>query len=64
LDNTERLPRSLIDQASTLRQVGRAREGLPLAEEAYQLATSHGYAALAKQIEPILDEVRQAAHGS
>jgi len=32
-----------------------------LAEQAYKMAASHGYAALAKQITPILSEVRQAA---
>ena len=33
-------------------------EALPLAEEAYRLATSHGLIALAEQIERILDIVR------
>jgi hypothetical protein len=41
--------------------MGHTRKALPLAEEAQQLAASHGYAVLAKQIEPILDRVRQAA---
>jgi len=41
--------------------MGRAREGLPLAQQAYQFATNHGYAAMAKQIKPILDELQRAA---
>jgi hypothetical protein len=36
---------------------------LPLVEEAHQLATTRGYAALVRQIEPILNVVRQAAQG-
>ncbi len=64
LGNMESLAILLINQSSVLWQTGRARAGLPLAEEAYQLATSHGYAMLAKQIEPILSKVRQAARGS
>ncbi len=58
------LARSLINQASTLRQMGRAQEGLSLAEEAYKIASSHGYAPLAKQIEPILNGVRRAVQGN
>jgi len=61
LGNVENLATSLINQSLVLQQMGRAREGLPLAEEAYQLATGHGYVALAKQIEPILNAVRRAA---
>lgn len=61
LGNVGGLAISLVNQALVLRQMGRAREGLPLAEIAYHLATAYGYAALAKQIEPILNEVRQAA---
>ena len=53
LDKLDGIARSLINQALTLRQMGFAREGLPLAEEAYQLASRHDYAALAKQIKPI-----------
>ena len=64
LGNVHDLAISLANQAAVLWQMGRAREGLPLAEEAYQLATSHGYTALAKQIEPILNRVRQAAQES
>ena len=60
----EGLAISPINQASTLREMGRAREGLPLAEEAFETATSHGYAPLAREIESILNAVRQAAQGS
>jgi hypothetical protein len=42
---------------------GRARQGLPLVEEAYRLATTQGYGGLARQIEPILNAVRRAAEG-
>jgi tetratricopeptide (TPR) repeat protein len=61
LTNTEGLASSLANQALLLKQMGRADEGLPLAEEAYQLAITHGYAALARQFEAILSAVRQAA---
>ena len=61
LGNVESLAISLTNQASTLRQMGRPREALPLAEEARQLASKHGYGVLVKQIEPILNAVRQAA---
>lgn len=61
LGNVESLARSLINQASVLGQMGHARKALPLAEEAHQLASKHGYAMLVRQIEPILNEVRQAA---
>jgi nephrocystin-3 len=61
LGNLENLAITLINQTATLRQMGRAREGLLLAEEACRIASSHGYAALANQIEPILNRVRQAA---
>jgi tetratricopeptide (TPR) repeat protein len=38
----------------------RPSEALPLAEEAYRIATGHGLTALAKQIEPILEKIRRA----
>lgn len=63
LGNMQGLVTALVNQASTLHQMGRACEALPLAEQAYDLATSHGYAALAKQIEPILNAVRRAVQG-
>lgn len=61
LGRVDGLARSLVNQASTLQKMSHAREGLPLAEEAYRIASTHGYASLAKQIEPILNAVRQAA---
>jgi tetratricopeptide (TPR) repeat protein len=61
LYNVDSLAKSLANQASLLRDMGREHKALLLAEEAHQLASSHGYAALAKQIEPILKAVRQAA---
>jgi tetratricopeptide (TPR) repeat protein len=64
LGNPESLAISLINQASVLRQMGRAREALPLAEQAHELATGHGYAALVKRIEPILNELRHATQGT
>jgi len=60
LGNIEGLARSLINQALVLLQMGRAREGLPLAEAANRLATKHGYAGLEGQIAPILNALRQA----
>lgn len=40
--------------------LGRLDEDLPLAEEAYRLADSNGYTALAQQIKQILDKIRTA----
>jgi len=59
LGNKDGLSRSLINQANLLSEkMNRPREALPLAEEAYRLATDHGLTALAGQIKPILDAVR------
>jgi hypothetical protein len=58
LDETDDLVRSLANQAAILTQMRRPREALPLADEAYRLATQHGLIALVRQIEPILDWVR------
>ncbi|MEI7902473.1 MAG: hypothetical protein WCK89_19665 [bacterium] len=63
LGDVEGLVISLVNQASVLKKSGRTREGLHLLEEAHRLATTHGYAALARQIEPILNAMRQAAQG-
>jgi tetratricopeptide (TPR) repeat protein len=60
LGKVDGLARSLVNQALLLQKTGRTRESVPLAEEAHQLATSHGYAALAKQIEPIMNAARKA----
>ena len=64
LGNLEGLAISLANQASVLRQMGHAREALPLAEQAHQLATEHGYAALVRQIEPIINELRHVVQGA
>ncbi len=64
LGNVESLAISLTDQASVLGQMGRVHEALPLAEQAHQLATGHGYTALVRQIEPILNRLRQATQGT
>lgn len=59
LGNKARLARSLVNLATLLaRNLDRPREALPLAEEAYRLATQHGLVALARQLQPILDFVR------
>jgi hypothetical protein len=63
LGNVQELVISLANQALVLKQQRRAQEGVPLVEEAHRLATRHGYTALARQIEPILNAVRQAAEG-
>ena len=59
LGNVDDLAKSLINQAIVLSQQKRHRESLSAAEEAYQLATGHGYAAVAKQILPILEKIRK-----
>lgn len=53
LGNAEALAGSLVGQVMILTQLGRADQGFPLVEEAYQLATRHGHMTLAKRIEPI-----------
>ena len=59
LGNKNGLATSLANQAILLSEkMNRPREALPLAEEAYRLATDHGLNALAGQIKPILDAVR------
>jgi len=63
LGNVKGLARSLGNQALAFHQMGRVDEARPLAEEAYRLATGHGYATLAKQIESMLDKLRQAIQG-
>ena len=53
------LATSLANQASILGlSMGRRREAMRLAEEAYRLASQHGLASLAQQIRPILDHLR------
>jgi hypothetical protein len=64
LGNVEGLATSLVNQASLLRRMNRAFEGLPLADEAYRLATTNGYATLSKQIEMFLNAVRRGVQGA
>jgi len=60
--DVEGLAISLANQASLLGlRMGRPREAVALAEEAYGLASGHGLVALAGQVKGILDEIRQAA---
>lgn len=54
------LARCLINQALAFKQLSRFLDALPLAEEAYRVATQHGFAGLASQITPTLDSLRQA----
>ena len=55
------LATSLVNQALVLIQDPQcSREALALAEEAYSMASGHGYTALAQQIKPILDNIRSA----
>ena len=61
LGKVESLAISLTNQALVLAEMDRAREALPLAEEARQLATKHGYVMLARQIDSVLDLVRRTA---
>ncbi len=63
LGNRDGLAASLINQALLMaREMRRPREALPLAEEAYRIATAHGLIALAQQIGPILNTVRAGAN--
>lgn len=59
LGNPQGLVISLAHQAELLSEkLDRPQEALPLAAEAYHLATEHGYAALAGEFKSILDRVR------
>jgi hypothetical protein len=40
-------------------KLGRHQEALPLAEEAYQIASTHGLAGTANQIKVILEKIRE-----
>ncbi len=54
---------SLCNQASLLAaELNHPREALSLAEEAYKLALTHDLNALAGQIKPILDQIREMLH--
>jgi tetratricopeptide (TPR) repeat protein len=61
LGNPNSLAISLTNQAAIFGRIGRPKEGLPLAEEALRLANLHGYTPLAKQIEPMLKNLRMNA---
>jgi tetratricopeptide (TPR) repeat protein len=52
------LSESLNDQSKIMAKQGHFEEALKLAEEAYRLATEHGYAPLAAEIKPSLDDIR------
>lgn len=59
LDRKDYLATSLANQASLLaRYEGRPQQALPLAQEAYRLATDHGLATLTEWIQPILEDIR------
>ena len=59
LNNPDGLAISLVNRGLLLGlQMGRPADGLVLAEEALRLATTHGYTALALQIESIVKELR------
>jgi hypothetical protein len=59
LGSVEHLAYSSINQALILSQQNHHREALAKAEEAYRLASSQGYAVLAKQIQPVLERIRK-----
>jgi tetratricopeptide (TPR) repeat protein len=62
IGNPDALAKSLAVQAMLLsEEMGRPREAVPLAEEAYRIATSHGLTGLARQVKPVLDMVRSKA---
>ena len=59
LGSIEGLAESLALQAAVLVKEGSSQVALPFAEEAFKLATEHGYSLLVEnQIKPILDEIR------
>ena len=59
MGNVEGIAISLANQVLLLAMDrNRPEEALPLAEEAYRLARDHGYAPLAEQIKPIMDDIR------
>jgi len=59
LGGTDPLIRSLGNQAGVLSEMQQKHEdALPLAEEAYRLASDHGYATLAQQIKRLLGSIR------
>jgi len=61
LGNPEGLAYSLANQALLMSdKLNRPKDALPLAEEAYRLASEHGYATLAQQVKGILDSIRAA----
>ena len=61
LGNVEGLAASLVNQARALKQMHELDAAVSCAEESYHIATQHGLTALAQQIKPNLDEIRQAA---
>ena len=59
LGKPDDLAASLASQAELLsRDLRRLREALPLAEEAYRLASDHGYVRRAQKVKPVLDSIR------
>ena len=59
LDDKNELAISMMNQALLLdSKMGEADKALPLAEEAYKIASQHSLHALAAQIKPILESVR------
>lgn len=56
--NPKGLARALANQASLLGRMNRPGEALPLAEEAYRLASQHGLTALVQWLGPILDRLQ------
>ena len=58
IGNPEGLSHSLAYQADVLARKGRLKDAQLMAEEAYRLATKHGYASLVEEIKPILDKIQ------
>ena len=61
LGNVNGLASSLVNQAAVLKQMNEFDAAVLRAEESYNIATQHGLTALAEQIKPILNQVRQAS---
>ncbi|HZZ43486.1 MAG TPA: DUF4062 domain-containing protein [Tepidisphaeraceae bacterium] len=61
LENIERIAFCLANQSLALKHLNRKDEAIELAEESLQLAQTHGYSVVVKQVEPILNDLRKRA---
>ena len=59
MDDPQSLATCLANRAALLGSMGKPRDALPLAEEAYKLACRHGMET--RKLEPLLQRLRQDA---